>query len=251
MDTPDTPGGRDVAAVVAALSKQIEALGSTPEGLIDFAHIEATTAIPAGVAQRLFSGATVPPEELNLSFPERLKFLRRTRPRADGKQYSAEQLAHHLGISKPTMTAVLRGDRNPNLEVNTGLERFFDVPPGFFTMSGDEALIKALERVSDQVLFLCRFKGVEIEHMALRGSIAAGDDELSQQLRQALLSGFTAPAPATAQQPEERELREFTDTMRAMPAGRRRSVMRVVRGVLGLAHSDGSDGSDGSAPAAQ
>lgn len=214
--------------------------------MIDFDHIETTTAIPAGVVQRLFAGETVPSEELNLSFPDRLKFLRRTRPRDDGKPYSAEQLAQHVGISKPTMTAVLRGDRNPNLEVNTALERFFNVPPGFFTMSGDEALVKALERVSDQVLFLCRLKGVKVEHLALRGSIAAGDDELSQQLREALLSGLAAPAATP--QPEDRELTELTDTMRALPAGRRRNVMDVVRGVLGLAHSDAAEGA---APAAK
>ncbi|MFE9250698.1 helix-turn-helix transcriptional regulator [Streptomyces sp. NPDC007088] len=240
MDMRDMPGGQDVAAVVAALTKQIEPLGTPPEALIDFDHIEETTAIPAGVVQRLFAGEVVPPEELDLSFPERLKFLRRTRPRDDGKPYSAEQLAYQVGISKPTMTAVLRGDRNPNLEVNTALERFFDVPSGFFTMSGAEALVKALERVSDQVLFLCRFRGVKVEHLALRGSIATGDDELSQQLRKALLSGFTTPAPTP--QPEDRELTELTNTMRALPAGRRRSVMHVVRGVLGLAHSDTDEG---------
>ncbi|WP_405968911.1 helix-turn-helix domain-containing protein (plasmid) [Streptomyces sp. NBC_00015] len=238
MDMPDTPGGQDVAAVVAALTKQIEALGRAPEALINFAHIEATTAIPADVVARLFAGEAVPSEDLELSFQERLQFLRRTRLREDGKSYSGEQLARHLGISKPTMTAVLRGDRNPNLDVNTGLERFFNVAPGFFTMRGEEALIKALERVSDQVLFLCRFKGVSVQHVALRGSIAEGDDELSQQLREALLEGLASQAPATALQPEDRELTELTTAMRALPAGRRRGVMDVVRGVLGLAHPD-------------
>ncbi|MCQ1580430.1 helix-turn-helix domain-containing protein [Streptomyces parvus] len=244
MDTPDIPGGQALAAVVAALTKQIEALDRTPEDLIDFEHIESKTGIPADTVKRLFAGEAVPSEELNHSFPERLEFLRRTHLREDGKRYSAEQLAGHMGIAKPTMTALIRGDRNPNLDVNKSLERFFRVSPGFFTMSGEEALVKALERVSDQVLVLCQLKGVRIEHMALRGSIAVGDDELAQELRAALVSGLAPPERSREPQPEDSELRELTDTMRALPAGRRRSVMNVVRGVLGLAHDEAPEGPD-------
>lgn len=242
MDTPDTPGGQDLAAVVAALTKQIEALARTPEDLIDFDHIESTTGIPAVTVARLFAGETVTPDDLSRSFPERLQFLRRTRPRADGKQYSSEQLASRVGISKPTMSAYTRGDRNPKPEVNRQLERIFGVSPGFLTMSGEEALVRALERVSDQVMVLSRLKGVKIEHLALRGSITVGDDELAQELRAALLGGLTTATPAPEQQPEDSELRELTDTMRALPAGRRRSVVNVVRGVLGLAHDETSEG---------
>ncbi|MCX4681617.1 helix-turn-helix domain-containing protein [Streptomyces sp. NBC_01433] len=244
MDTPDRPGGQDLAVVVAALTKQIEALDRTPEDLIDFDHIESTTGIPADAVGRLFAGEAVTADELNHSFPERLKFLRRTRLRDDGKQYSGEQLARRVGIAKPTMSALIRGDRKPNLDVNRELERIFHVSPGFFTMSGEEALVKALERVSDQVLVLSQLKGVQIQHMALRGSIAAGDDELAQELRAALISGLAPPPPASEPQPEDCELRELTDTMRALPAGRRHSVMNVVRGVLGLAHDEAPEGAN-------
>lgn len=238
MDTPDTLGEHDLARVVAALTDQIRALDRTPEGLVDFDHIESTTGIAADTVRRLFAGEAVPSEELNHSFPERLQFLRRTHLREDGKQYSADQLAQRVGIARATMTALIRGDRNPNLEVNTSLERLFGVTPGFFTMSGEEALVKALERVSDQVLVLAQLKGVRIEHLALRGSIAAGNDELAQELRAALLSGLAPPARAAEPHPEDTELRELTDTIGALPAGRRRSVLNVVRGVLGLAHDD-------------
>ncbi|MFH8257809.1 helix-turn-helix domain-containing protein [Streptomyces roseolus] len=238
MDTPDTPGEQDLARVVAALTKQIKALDRTPEGLIDFGHIESTTGIEADTVRRLFAGEAVAPEALNHSFPERLHFLRKTHPREDGKQYSADQLAQRVGIARATMTALIRGDRNPNVDVNRSLERLFGVTPGFLTMSGEEALVKALERVSDQVLLLAQLRGVRIEHLALRGSIATGNDELAQELRAALLSGLATPAPPAEAQPEDTELRELTDTMRALPAGRRRSVLNVVRGVLGLAHDE-------------
>ncbi|MFI5864723.1 helix-turn-helix domain-containing protein [Streptomyces sp. NPDC051546] len=244
MDTPDIPGEQDLARVVAALTKQFGALDRTPERMMDFDHIESTTGIPAATVRRLFTGEPVAPDDLNRSFKQRLEFLRRTRPREDGKPYSAEQLAQVVGIAKPTMSAQIRGDRKPTLEVNNKLEEFFGVAPGFFTMSGEEALVNALARVSDQVLVLSQAKGIHVEHLALRGSIAAGNDELAQELRAALFGGLASPSRSAEQHPEEHELRELTDTMRALPAGRRRSVMNVVRGVLGLAHDDESAGPD-------
>lgn len=243
MDTPDSLGEQDVAAAVAKLKEQLETLGRTTD-VINFERIESTTGIPVDVVKRLFAGEAVAREEYDLSFQQRLQFLRRTRLREDGKEYSAIDIARAIGVSKPTITALLRGDRNPSLEVSASLARFFRVQSAFFTIDGGEALLNELKPVAEQASWLAEFRGVKLEHLALRGTIPSGSDDLAQDLREAMRRAMDPPPPTADGQPEDSELREFTNTMRSLPASRRRSVMDVVRGVLGLANGDSPEGAD-------
>ncbi|MEV0173226.1 helix-turn-helix transcriptional regulator [Streptomyces sp. NPDC050803] len=234
MNTPHSPEERDVKAAIETLRDQAAGMGGSLEELINFERITHLTAIPEATVRRLFAGEDVSEAELNPSFTERLRFLHETRRRPDGAKYRISEIAEGAQVSKEAVNKMLNGTRKAGLDVGAALERFFGVAPGYFTMRGSDALLAALAEIAESLNYLALLKGGRVEHLALRGSLTAGDDRLARELRQALQNALES------ERAEDPEIREITATVRALPAGRRTSVLGIIRNVLGLAGSDGN-----------
>ncbi|WP_446045632.1 helix-turn-helix domain-containing protein [Streptomyces olivaceus] len=229
METSDTPTVQDVAAVVTSLKKEIGDLDLALTDVISYEQIALATAIPAATVQGLFVGDHVTREDLNRSFHERLQFLRETRRRPDGELYRPAEIAQAVGVSKEMVTKLLNGARKAGLDVSASLERFFEVNPGFFTISGEQALLTALAPTIQRVELLGVLRGRDNEGVSLRGSLTAGTDRLSEALRAEI---------AGRSRSEDPEISEIARKMRSLPDSRRSSVLRIIGNVLGLARTD-------------
>ncbi|MFF9436460.1 helix-turn-helix domain-containing protein [Streptomyces sp. NPDC014735] len=223
----------DLSAALTAIKAELAQLGHTLD-VIKFSDITHETGISEAVIRRLFDGERVADSEVNLEFKARLEFLVRTRSRSDGTAYKPSEIAAGVGVSKATIVNLLNGSRNPGFEVSKNLAEFFNADPGFFSVRGDKALMKALEPAMRQARLLASLKGQRVEMMALRGSLAGGSPQLARELQEVLEAVVTTardrpPAPA-----EDPELQELTDTMRSLPAKKRKGVMNVLRAVVGL-----------------
>ncbi|WP_406257216.1 XRE family transcriptional regulator [Streptomyces chartreusis] len=226
MDTPHTNEERDVMAAIATIEEQVAAADLTLDELIDFERITYLTGIQESVVRRLFSREDVAPEELDLSFTERLRFLHETRRAPNKDKYTITAIAEGTGVSKESVSKMLSGARRAGLDVGADLERFFKVAPGFFTNSGSEALLAALESVIEGLNYILMAKAKGVRHLALRGGLVEGDDRMARQLRLAMQRALEAEDP---------EMQKITETVRALPEARRRSVVDIMKSVLGLA----------------
>lgn len=229
-----------VAAVLAEVKTELENLGHTIE-VIDFQRLTFQTGIAEVTLRKLFAGEAVSPDEVDPPFKDRLRFLIETRPHEDGRQYTRPELAAAAGCDKSMITHLLNGTRKPGFDTSRRLAIHFKVP-GFFTVGPEKALLDALDPVLVQARFIAELKGQQVEHVALRGSLAAGSDELAQQLQRAIQdvveNARSQPPAESAAAEDDPELREFTDTMRSLPTGHRKSVMSILRSAVGLAGRD-------------
>ncbi|MFJ8785734.1 helix-turn-helix domain-containing protein [Streptomyces sp. NPDC102476] len=231
----------DVAAALAEVKAELEELGHTIE-VIDFGQLTYKTGIAEATVRALFAGRPVSPEEVDPPFKDQLRFLRETRLKEDGRKHTFLEVANAVGVAKSTITNLLNGTRNPGFEISKDLAEFFKAP-GFFTIGPKKALLDALEPVLVQARFLAEFKGGGVEHVALRGSLADGSDQLDQELRAAIQQvvemARASQAPAeTAAADDDPELRELTDKVRSLSPTHRRSVMGIFRSVVGLTKRD-------------
>lgn len=229
MEAPDTPAVQDVAAAAASLRAEIARLDLPLDDVIDYAKIAYETAIPEATVRKLFAGAPVSHEDLNRSFWERLKFLRETRRRSDGKVYTASEIATAVGASKEMVAKLLSGERKAGLDLSASLETFFRVDAGFFTISGAQALLTALTPTTQRVELLSLLRGRDVQGVAARGGLTDGSDRLTKALR-AEIAGRTHA--------EDPDISEIAMTVRSLPAGRRSSVLGTIKSVLGLVKSE-------------
>jgi transcriptional regulator with XRE-family HTH domain len=229
MENTTEPEG--VAAALAAAKAELEELGHTLD-VIGFDQLAYETGIAESTIRKLFAGESVSPEEIDPPFKDRLRFLMETRLHPDGRQYTRPELAAAAHVDRSVITNYLLGKRSPSLDTAKDLEKHFKVP-GFFTIGPEGVLLAALEPVLDQARFLARLKGQRVEHVALRGSVTAGSNDLSRQLQAAIDEVLE-----TAQSMNDPELRELTDTVLSLPASSRRGVMGILRSVVGLARKN-------------
>ncbi|MFM9452328.1 helix-turn-helix domain-containing protein [Streptomyces europaeiscabiei] len=234
----NTTGVEGVAAAVAAVRAELEELGQGID-IIEYSRLTHETGIAEDTIRKLFAGEDVSPEEVDLPFKARLRFLMETR-RPKGRKYTYQEVADAVGVDKSTITNLLNGKRNPGFDVGTDLAEFFQVP-GFFAVKPDRALLTALEPTLVQARFIAGLRGEQVEMVALRGSLAAGSDKLARELQlaiqQAVETAKTMNQAAT-QKPapeEDPELRELTDTVSRLPEPSRKSVVGILRTAVGLA----------------
>ncbi|MGW1363047.1 helix-turn-helix domain-containing protein [Streptomyces chartreusis] len=213
-------------AAIATIKEQVAALDLALDDLIEYEEITYRTGIPGVVVRRLFAGDDVAWQDLNLSFTERLRFLHETRLAPNQKRYTVTAIAERVQISKESVSKMLNGQRKAGLEVGADLERFFKVAPGFFTNSGSEALLSVLGSKIESLNYLLLLKAKGVRHIALRGGLVEGDDRMAHQVRMAMQIALDAEVP---------EMQEITETVRALPEARRRSVVDIMKSVLGLA----------------
>ncbi|WP_019061506.1 helix-turn-helix domain-containing protein [Streptomyces prunicolor] len=228
----------DVTAALAAVKAELEHLGHSLE-VINFSNITHETGISEVTLRKLFAGEDVASEAVNLPFKDRLTFLVATRPGDDGKERRPSEIAAAVGVSKATINALLSGARNPGFEVSRDLAEYFRVDPGFFSVRGDKALLKALEPAMRQARLLASLKGEKVELLALRGSLAGGSPQLAQELQEVLEAVVATARGSRTPQPvdtadDDPDLREFADTMRSLPLKKRRGVLKVLRTVVGM-----------------
>ncbi|MFF4205688.1 helix-turn-helix transcriptional regulator [Streptomyces sp. NPDC001668] len=230
-----------VAAALAGVKAELEKLGHTIE-VINFDRLTHETGIAEATVRKLFAGESVSPEEVDPPFKERLRFLIETRLHPDGRQYTRAELAAAAGCNKSTITHLLNGSRNPGFETSNRLANHFEAP-GFFSIGPEKALLAALEPVLVQARFIAKLKGEQVEHVALRGSLADRSPQLAEQLQAAIQqvvdSARASNAPAgPAGEDDDPELSELTAELRSLPPTRRRGVMSIIKSAVGLASRD-------------
>lgn len=230
MENTTEPEG--VAAALAAVKAELEELGHTLD-VIMFDQLAYETGIAESTIRKLFAGESVSPEEIDPPFKDRLRFLMETRLHPEGRQYTRPELAAAAHVDRSLITHLLNGTRKQGgVETIKALEKHFKVP-GFFTIGPEKALLAALQPVLAEARFLARLKGQRVQHVALRGSVTAGSNDLSRQL-QARIDEVLA----TARSMKDPELRELTEKVGSLPASDRKGVMGILRSAVGLARKN-------------
>ncbi|ROP44183.1 helix-turn-helix transcriptional regulator [Streptomyces sp. PanSC9] len=236
-------------AALASVKAELAEMGHSPD-VINLRQVSYETGIAEPTIAKLFAGMPVPDDEVDLSFRDRLRFLVATRRGPEGCEYRPSEIAAAIGVSKATVNALLNGTRNPGFDVSRALAEYFAVDPGFFSIRGDRALLRAIEPAMRQARLLASLRGEHVEMMALRGSLAGGSPQLAQELQDVLETVVATARQANASVPvgssngeQDPELQELTDTVRALSATKRRSVMNILRSVVGLAAKDSSNDS--------
>lgn len=101
---------------------------------------------PAEVSA-LLAGESVPELDLAERLAQRLNFARATYRHPNGDEYTLGELAEFAGMSRQGLTKWRDGQVVPGMERVESLRRRFQLPPGFFTATPEEALNAALEPV--------------------------------------------------------------------------------------------------------
>ncbi|GAA3086559.1 hypothetical protein GCM10020000_86550 [Streptomyces olivoverticillatus] len=239
MDTPDALEAEDLPTVIASMNALIEKLDLDHE-VIDFDKITYATGIPNEVVRAVLSGDDVDLDSLSTPFDERLRFLLETRRRPDGSKYTQAEIAQSIGLSERQIGNLVHGRRGPSVPGSVSLEGFFQLPPGFFTMTWSQALLRELEPVLTSLEHFAIYAGVGVPVRLRSSGLVATDPRLRDGITSALsTAAYHSRGLSPAQ--EDPEIREVADSMRSLPANRRRSVLSVVRGILGLADSAPDD----------
>ncbi|MFJ4869211.1 hypothetical protein [Streptomyces sp. NPDC088757] len=230
MNAADPPQD-DLAALITAIDGLLPATAMTHEDL-ELDSVAHRTGIPEDVVLALLRGEPVPDDELNPGFTDRLAFLLDTRRAPDGRPYRQVDIADALGLSRGMVSALLSGNREAGRAVTAALEEFFDVDPGFLSTSGRRALARALRPVYASLLALSTLRGERASGLALRGGADVGDIRLAGRLQEALAAVLAQPPPEPAADPQEQELREIADQVRALAPPSRTRLMDKIRGLL-------------------
>ncbi|MGW9440675.1 helix-turn-helix domain-containing protein [Streptomyces sp. NPDC055607] len=233
MNAVDPPPD-DLAALIAAINDLLPAVAMTHEDL-ELDSVALQTGIPEDAVLALLRGEKVPDTKLDPSFTDRLAFLLETRRAPDGKPYPKTQIAEALGLSRGMVFALFSGDREAGRAVTAALEEFFDVDPGFLSTSGRRALTRALRPLYASLLTLSTLRGERVDRLAMHGGADVANIRLAGRLQEALTAVLArqGPRPASEPDPQERELREITEQVRALAPSSRSRLIGSIRGLLG------------------
>ncbi|MEU7198106.1 helix-turn-helix transcriptional regulator [Streptomyces xinghaiensis] len=237
---PDESQADDLGVTVAAIDELLSELNLTRDA-IDMEGIYHQTGIPVERIRSLLDGMEADPETPQEVFRRRLVFLRATRLKPGGKQYTHDEIADGAGISHGQVGYLLKGERSPGLAVLASLEGFFQVTPGFFTATERQALLGALKPIHEQLTHVALLKGKGITQLAMRSGVTRGEsDRIGAELRTALTKALEESGSGR----EAREVRELTDSMLSLPPKSRRRIIPLIQGLLGLVRSDGEPATD-------
>lgn len=219
----------DLEVVVAAIRELLSHVGMELDDL-DIDAVTHATGIAQHKVEAVLRGEDLDPAELDAPLPERLAFLRETRRRDDGERYTYDQLAERAHVSKALISALFSGARNPGVPVAGALEDFFGVEPRFLTLSGRRALARALKPIEQSLLTLSLLRGAGVSRWAMRSSAASQDGKLGRALQEAITEVLSA---SDAQHdPEEQELIDLTNEVRALEKKKKAHILTRMRGLL-------------------
>ncbi|MFJ6516161.1 helix-turn-helix domain-containing protein [Streptomyces sp. NPDC091406] len=230
MEAADALPEDDLEAVVAAIGELLSQAGMDDDDL-DIDAVTYATGIAQDKVKAVLRGQELGPEELDAPLPERLAFLRETRRRDDGERYTYDQLAERAHVSKALISALFSGARNPGVPVAGALEDFFRVEPRFLTLSGRRALARALKPIEQSLLTLCLLRGAGVSRWAMRSSAATQDGRLGQALQEAITEALCTSK--AQHDPEEQELIDLTNQVRALEKKKKTRMLTRIRGLLG------------------
>ncbi|MFE7778419.1 helix-turn-helix domain-containing protein [Streptomyces sp. NPDC057445] len=233
---PDEAQADDLAAVIQAIDELLPLVG-LDRSVIEIAHISHQTGITADRVLALLNGAAPGTESLDQVFRTRLAFLRDTRRKPNGKEYTLNELGTAAGVSGGQVHFLLKGERSPTLKVSDQLEKFFQVPAGFFTASESQALARALHPIHAQLNLFALLQGKGISQLAMRSSGSGGEaTELGQELRAALTVALTQSEERDSE--DDAEVRELANSVKSLPSKSRRRVIPLIKDLLGLVRDD-------------
>ncbi|MGG8410486.1 helix-turn-helix domain-containing protein [Streptomyces sp. 12297] len=126
------------------LKELIKEAGLNPAHVLDPAPLSWSTGLPEHVVKAGLGRRRLPDTDLTEQVAQRLEFLRRTRRRADGSQFTRAEIGHAAGVTQQWIGEILNGRKLPKLEHAALIEDFFHVPRGFLTATPSQALDRAL-----------------------------------------------------------------------------------------------------------
>ncbi|OEJ22291.1 helix-turn-helix transcriptional regulator [Streptomyces subrutilus] len=113
--------------------------------VLDPVPLSMSTGLPVGVVRAGLTRRPMPQADFQQQVAERLAFLRETRLRPDGGQYSQGEIAAGADVTPQWVGELLKGRKVPSLELAARIEDLFKVPRGFLTATPSQALARALE----------------------------------------------------------------------------------------------------------
>ncbi|MFD3722708.1 helix-turn-helix domain-containing protein [Streptomyces sp. NPDC058674] len=113
--------------------------------VFDPVPLSMSTGLPASVVRAGLTRRPMPKTDFQQQVAERLAFLRETRLRPDGGQYSQGEIAARADVTPQWVGELLKGRKVPSLELAARIEDLFKVPRGFLTATPSQALARALE----------------------------------------------------------------------------------------------------------
>ncbi|MFC9816514.1 helix-turn-helix transcriptional regulator [Streptomyces virginiae] len=140
-----TDEGAPHLKTLALLEQLIEEADLEWATVLDPRPLSMSTGLPVNVVWAGLTRRPMPQLKFHQQVAERLGFLRETRLRPDGGQYSQGEIADAAEVTPQWVGELLKGRKKPSLELAAVIEDFFKVPRGFLTATPSQALNRALE----------------------------------------------------------------------------------------------------------
>ncbi|MFG2985634.1 helix-turn-helix transcriptional regulator [Streptomyces sp. NPDC048258] len=113
--------------------------------VLDPEPLSMSTGLPVSVVRAGLTRRPMPQTDFQQQVAQRLAFLRETRLRPDGGQYTQAEIAEEAEVTPQWVGELLKGRKVPSLELASRIEDLFKVPRGFLTATPSQALNRALE----------------------------------------------------------------------------------------------------------
>ncbi|MBT2449516.1 helix-turn-helix transcriptional regulator [Streptomyces sp. ISL-43] len=127
------------------LEKLIEEADLDRAAVLDPVPLSMSTGLAVGVVRAGLTRRPMTQTNFQQQVAQRLAFLRETRLRADGGQYTQAEIADGSDVTPQWVGELLKGRKVPSLELASRIEDLFKVPRGFLTATPSQALNRALE----------------------------------------------------------------------------------------------------------
>ncbi|WP_413754798.1 XRE family transcriptional regulator [Streptomyces sp. MMBL 11-3] len=140
----------DESSLAAARRRIAQALNCEEHELaevLDIEDLSRRSGLTAADVRALLAGETLPEMDLAERLAQRLNAARATHRHPNGDEYTLGELAEFAGMSRQWLTRWRDGQVVPGMQKVESLRRHFQLPPGFFTATPEEALEAALQPV--------------------------------------------------------------------------------------------------------
>ncbi|MFE7077350.1 hypothetical protein ACFU96_45445 [Streptomyces sp. NPDC057620] len=131
-----------VRRIAQAMTCDVSELG----GLLDVEDLSKRSGVVPVDIIALLAGLPVPTAPLSERLAQRLIFVRHTHRHTNGEEYTIGELADAAGMSRQGLTKWRDGQVVPGMERVESLRLHFQLPPGFFTATPEEALNAVLQQ---------------------------------------------------------------------------------------------------------
>ncbi|WP_432190248.1 hypothetical protein [Streptomyces sp. Tue6028] len=172
---------------LAELDILLERLGRSRATELDIDDLAREACLSPDVVVALLDGGEPPAEDFTARVVSRIKMLRETRLRPDGKPYSWQEIADSFGVSRASLSGLVsgHGKSGPLASTQAGIETFFfSEPTGFLSAEPASALNAALSQVVERLSREEALEHLGVQEVALRSAagLSAGDWELVNML---------------------------------------------------------------------